>query len=128
MKSLVELLSENPSAKAEHDTLVREAEAKGKSDAKEELKARIDKVKPILSSDEYDQPVKELGILAMIGEKSMESFETIVTMRDMDIEAQKQKAAEGETDETPETPASGGGDAAKAEADYQARKARLEGV
>jgi hypothetical protein len=125
MSVLVKLLAENPEAKAEHEKALLDAKAEGKASAQEEFKGLTEKVKPILASDAYEQPIKAMGIEVLLGSKSLETFESVVTIKDMEIEKAKEEAAKAEQGK--ETPATGGAvSPEQAETDYQARKDRLK--
>jgi len=126
--SLAELLAGNPTARAEHETALVEARKEGEKKGREDIMAIVEKVTPIMSSDEYTPSVKQMGILAIKGEKSFEAFEAVVAMADMQKEQAKSAAAASEQPD--ETPGGGeDGDAAKEQAEFEARKARLgEGV
>ena len=126
--SLVALLTDKPSERAEHDKLVTDARAEGRAAVTAEMKAVIDKVKPILASPDYSKAVKECGIKAITGETSVDAFDAVVVMADEQIEIARAKEAEGETDDTGETGANGtGGGGEAADADYLAKKERLKG-
>ena len=126
MKTLAELLTENPSAKAEHDVLVAtartEGATQGSTEAKDEMKAVIAKVSPILTSAEYDADVKEAGINAIIGDGPIATFQTLVVLADRDIEKAKADAAKKESDETKETPGASGEKLTDAEAAAEFKK------
>ena len=126
--TLAELLAANPAAKAELDALIVKARAEGEVSAKDEMKAVIAKVSPILASADYPATIKDYGVKAIVGEGSLATFDALVVMEDQRIEEAKQKAAAGEGGE--ETPPGGSGEEARAEADFEARKKRLkeEGV
>lgn len=125
--TLAELLAANPTAKAEYDKALADARSEGEAKAKADIKGTMDKVSPILASVEYSQSVKDLGIKAILGEKSYETFEAVVAVADMNKEQGAQAAAQGEEgnggEETP--PAGDMTDDEKALADYEARKKRL---
>ena len=116
LKTLAELLTENPSAKAELDILISTARTEGRTEAKDKMKAVIVKVSPILTSAEYGADVKEAGIKAIIGEGPIATFETLVVLADRDIETAKAEAAKKETEEAGETPGAAGEKLTDAEA------------
>jgi ATP-dependent protease ClpP protease subunit len=116
--TLAELLAANPSAKAEYDVAIGKARTEGETAAREEMKAVIAKVSPILGSPDYPAAVKDYGVKAIVGEGALATFDALVVMEDQRIEKDKAEAAAAETGETGETPgATTGGDAA---ADAQA--------
>lgn len=130
--TLVTLLAANPTVKVEYDVAIALARTEGATEAREEMKAVVDKITPILTSAEYGADVKEAGIKAIIGTGPVATFETLVVLADRDTEAAKAKAAKKESDATGDTTGAGGGDDAadaEAKAAYEAKKARLkEGV
>lgn len=130
--NLLELLAANTGAKAEYDAALATARAEGKTEGKEEatkhIEAMMGKVGPILASDAYDKTTKEMGVLVVKGEKSIEAFEAVVAIVDRENEKAKEAAALKEQSEDTQ----GAGDLSaeeQAEAGFQARKDRLkEGV
>lgn len=121
--TFTEFMKENPTEQVAYDTAIAAARAEGEKAAKDEMKAVIAKVSPILTSAEYDADVKEAGIKAIIGDGPIATFETLVVLADRDTEKAKAKAAAGEQGD--ETAAAGGGEASKAEAaaDFDKKKA-----
>lgn len=122
MKTLAELLADNPSAKAEHVTLVTTARTEGATEAKDVMKAVITKVSPILMSAEYGPDVKDAGIKAIVGEGSVSTFDTLVVIADRDIEKAKAEAAKKESDKDGETPGANGEKLTDAEAAAEFKK------
>ena len=122
MKTLAELLTENPSAKAEHDALVTKARTEGATVAKDEMKVVIDRVAPILKSPDYSEAVKACGVKAITGEGTVAAFEAVVVMADETIEKAKAEAAQKESDETDETPGASGKKLTDAEAAAEFKK------
>ena len=108
MKTLAELLAENPSAKAEHDILVATARTEGATGAKDEMKIVVDRVSPILGSPNYSEAVKACGVKAITGEGTVAAFEAVVVMADEALELTKAEAAKKETEKTGETTGTGG--------------------
>jgi hypothetical protein len=110
MKSLKELLAENPEAKAEYDANVKaaadKARAEGETAGSEKIKVAFESALPILSSAKYPDTVKErVKSKAIAGD--VEGLKDFVAIHDMNAEAVKGKAAgEEQGGETPgETPA-----------------------
>lgn len=123
--TLAELFAANPTAKAEHDTLIATARTEGETAAKDDIKAVMDRVAPILGSQDYSEAVKACGVKAITGEGTVAAFEAVVVMADEAIEKAAAEAAKGEQGE--ETTAAGGGGAdAEAQA-YEDKKKRLAG-
>jgi ATP-dependent Clp endopeptidase proteolytic subunit ClpP len=126
--SLKALLADpaNASAKAEYDLALANARTEGEAFAKEEMKAVIAKVSPILASKDYPTAVKDYGVKAIVGEGALATFDALVVMEDQRIEAAAAAAAQDE--EALETPPNGGGDdddpVAKAKAEHKAKMAR----
>lgn len=106
--TLKEFLAQNPEAKAEHDQILKlngEGRYKeGFEAGKEEVRARIKKVTPILSSDAYDKAVKTQAQKAINGEISIEAFESVVAIEDMRLERLKSEQATDESEAAGETP------------------------
>jgi len=130
LKTLVELLADNPSAKAELDILIATARTEGETAAKDEMKAVIAKVSPIITSPDYGADVKTAGIEAITGDGHIATFETLVKITDRDIETAKAEAAKKETEEGEETPGAGGGKEvadAQAQATFQEKLDRTKG-
>ena len=134
MKSLKELLAENPNAQTEHDNLVTEARAegetagitKGKSEGIEGMKAVYAVALPILSSQHYPEAMKK-----RVGEKAQEGnldgVRDYVSRYDSTTEGIATAKAIEEQDK--ETPASGPAtEGEKSEQDFQARLAAQEGA
>ena len=122
MKTLAELLIENPSAKTEYDGLIVTARTEGATEAKDVMKAVIAKVSPVLTSAEYGPDVKDAGIKAIIGDGSMSTFETLVVIADRDTEKAKAEAAKKESGDTGETPGASGEKLTDAEAAAEFKK------
>ncbi len=116
MKTLAELLVENPSAKAEHDVLVATARTEGATGAKDEMKTVIAQISPTLKSDAYGIDVKEAGINAITGDGPIATFLTLVVLADRDTEKIKAELARKESEESGETPGSSGNKLTDAEA------------
>lgn len=116
MKTLTELFAENPSAKVEHEALIAKARTEGATATKDEMKAVISKVSPVLTSAEYGPDVKEAGIKAIIGDGPIATFETLVVLADRDTEKAKAEAAKKETENGKETPGASGAKLTDAEA------------
>ena len=127
MKTLAELLAENAPAKAEHDIFIATARTEGATEAKDEMKAVMNRVAPILGSPDYSEAVKACGVKAITGEGTVAAFEAVVVMADEAIEKAKAEAAQKETDETGETAGGATGEDAEAEAAYKAKQDRLKG-
>ena len=108
MKTLAELLVENPSAKAEHDVLIAKARTEGATAAKDEMKEVVDRISPKLTSAAYGDDVKEAGIKAIIGTGPEATFETLVVLADRDAEKLKAEAAKKETEKIGDTPGASG--------------------
>ncbi len=126
MKTLAELLTENPSAKAEHGILRATARTEGATEAKEVMKAVVDRVAPILGSDAYSGAVKACGVKAITGEGTVAAFEAVVVIADEAIELAKAEAAQKETEEGEETPGASGGKLTDAEAAAKHKKMKEE--
>ncbi|MEE8307338.1 MAG: hypothetical protein V3R81_08730, partial [Gammaproteobacteria bacterium] len=92
------------------------ARTEGATVTMDEMKAVIAKVSPILTSAEYGADVKDAGIKAIIGEKPIATFETLVVLADRDIENAKAEAAKKESGDTKETPGVSGDKLTEAEA------------
>ena len=122
LKTLAELLAENPSAKAEHDKLIAKARTEGATGAKDEMKEVIERVAPILKSSDYSEAVKACGVKAITGEGTVAAFEAVVVMADETIEKAKAEAAKKETDSTKETPGASGKKLTDAEAEAEFKK------
>ncbi len=116
MKTLAELLAENPSAKAEHDKIVATARTEGATAAKDQMKAVVDRVAPILKSPEYSEAVKGCGVKAITGEGTVAAFEAVVVMADETLELAKAEAAKIESAKLKETPGASGDKLTDAEA------------
>ena len=108
LKTLAELLVENPSAKAEHDALIAKARTEGATAAKDEMKEVVDRISPKLTSAAYGDDVKEAGIKAIIGTGPEATFETLVVLADRDAEKLKAEAAKKETEKIGDTPGAAG--------------------
>ncbi len=108
LKTLAELLVENPSAKAEHDVLIAKARTEGATAAKDEMKEVVDRISPKLMSGAYGDDVKEAGIKAIIGTGPEATFETLVVLADRDAEKLKAEAAKKETEKIGDTPGASG--------------------
>ena len=126
LKTLAELLAENPTAKAEHEVLITTARTEGATATKDEIKAVIDKVSPVLTSAEYGADVKDAGIKAIIGDGPIATFETLVVLADRDTEKAKAEAAQKETDKTGETAGASGEKLTDAEAAAEFQKKKDE--
>lgn len=126
LKTLAELFTENPSAKAEHDVLIAKARTEGATVAKDEMKAVVDRISPKLMSAEYGADVKEAGIKAIIGTGAESTFETLVIMTDRDIEKAKAEAAKKETEEAGETTGAINGKDSEAQATFQEKLKRTK--
>lgn len=130
MKSLKELLAENPDAKAEHEAAILAADTKARAEGetagiekgKDEMKATIAKVAPFLNSAEYPT-VGEIAINVLKGEASVVTLDATVAAVDAVKEQMKEKGAIGEQSE--ETLAAAP-DADKTQENYQAKKDRLK--
>jgi len=122
LKTLAELLAENPSAKAEHDILVATARTEGATGAKDEMKEVIARVAPILKSPEYSEAVKTCGVKAITGEGTVAAFEAVVVMADETLEKAKAEAAKKETEKGKETPGASGVKLTDAEAAAEFKK------
>ena len=133
MKTLKELLAENPVAQAQYDADVKlaadtaraEGETAGKIEGKtagiDEMKAVYAVALPILSSTHYPEAVK-----TRVGEKAQEG--NVEAVKDFvamyDVTAEGIKTANAIAEQAEETPPGGDGnmsDAEKSEADFQAR-------
>ena len=127
MKSLKELLAENPNAQTEHDNLVAGARAegetagttKGKKEGIDGIKAVYAVALPILSSQHYPEAMKK-----RVGEKAqdgnLEGVKDYVSMYDSSTEGIATAQAIKEQGE--ETPADGPTtESDKVESDFQAR-------
>jgi ATP-dependent Clp endopeptidase proteolytic subunit ClpP len=124
--TLAELFAANPGVKAEYDAAILQAHADGVKAAKDEMKALVAKVKPILASAEYGESVKAFGAEVLTGDKTLDGFEAIVFMEDQRIEKAKADAAADETDETEETPGADASADADAQASFDAKKERVK--
>lgn len=122
--TLAEFLTANPTERTAHDAALATARAEGGKAAKDEMKAVIAKVSPILGSDDYPAAVKDYGVKAIVGDGALATFDALVVMEDQRIEAAKAEAAKGETGKTGETAgdAGAGGDDAAAAAAFKAKK------
>lgn len=123
---LKELLAANPGVQAEYDAAMATARTEGGEAVRDSIKATMAKVSPILSSDAYDKPTKDLGVAVITGEKSVEAFDAVVAVVDREIEKAAEAAAQGEEGQGgEETPAGSGGKGAEEAAAYETRKGRL---
>ena len=124
MKTLAELLVENPSAKAEHDKIVATARTEGATGAKDEMKAVVERVAPILKSPDYSDAIKTCGVKAITGEGTVAAFEAVVVMADETLELAKAEAAKIESAKLKETPGASGNKLTDAEAaaEFQKKK------
>lgn len=97
--NLNDILKENPEAKAEYDKNITAAEAKGK-----ELEARIDAAAPYIGNDAY-KGIDALALKVLKGDSAIAALEGAVAVLDMQRESGVLAQAQGETENTPETPA-----------------------
>lgn len=116
LKTLAELLADNPSARTELETLVATARTEGATAAKDEMKEVVDRVAPILGSPDYSKAIKDCGVKAITGEGTVAAFEAVVVMADETIEKAKAELARKESEESGETPGSSGNKLTDAEA------------
>lgn len=124
--TLAELLAANPGVKAEYDAAIAQARAEGVTATKDEMKAIVAKVKPILTSAAYDESVKAFGAEVLTGDKTLEGFEAIVFAEDRHIEKAKAEAAALETAATEETPGAAAADDVDAQAAFDDKKKRVQ--
>lgn len=101
-------MAEHPAIKAEVDQMTAKARQAGVEEGKALVQARIEKVAPIMASDDYDSVMKAQCSKALKGEISLEAFESVVSMEDMRLEREKSDSAAKDTDELPDTPAQAG--------------------
>jgi len=103
MPTLAEFLAENPTAKAEHDILLKAEHDKGKEAGKKELRAELEKVVPYLTSEEYDGAVRQLAAKAIAGEVTPGEMIAAVTLYDARTEKEKSNQAANETEKIGDT-------------------------
>jgi ATP-dependent Clp endopeptidase proteolytic subunit ClpP len=99
--TLDQILAENPAIKIELENRLREKFEAGKVEGKEEVSKRIEKASKYFGS-EYPDKIKAIAAEVIIGEKSLETLEAVVTVYDVNIEnANSNNAAD---DQQPDTP------------------------
>jgi ClpP class serine protease len=112
--TLQEFLAENPVAAKEIEDLKAKARQEGSEAAREEMKKTVAAVKPIMVSDAYPAKFTEFGMTVLTGERTLQSYQDLVAMWDLDKEAEKSAAAKEKEKTAGDTPPT---DPAKADAD-----------
>ena len=107
--TLKELLASDPGAKAEYDAALKVAADTARDAVTADYKARFEAVKPFLGSEEYAsaEDIREAGLQVMAGDLETPMFKMMVTMHDKIKATLDTKAAAGEGEEVPPTPAQG---------------------
>ena len=124
--TLSALLEANPAAKLEYNNAIAEAGRQGETKGKADIEARIKKASAYFGTD-YSDKIKGIAAEVITGEKSVETLEAVVAVMDMNAENVASAAAQGETGDQGDTNAGAGDKTAEAEAEFQAKKARIGG-
>lgn len=99
--ALAELLSANPSAKAEHEAALATARAEGDQSGRDAMASTIKRVSPFLASKEYPDIIGKTALNVLTGESEMVELTSAVAAVDAVREDQKgQAAADDDTKET----------------------------
>lgn len=105
--TLIELLAQNPAAKAEYDAALASAKAGGVVEGKAAVQAVIDQVAPLMQSGKYPPTIGNTALAVLKGEQAIGNLTAAVAAVDAvreEIAAQSAAAATGTQPPTPPGP------------------------
>lgn len=108
MAGLKELLAKNPEAQTELDAQLASVKSEAVADSKKATDAVVARVKGVVASDKYPEQIRNMGMEVLAGTKSIETFEALVIMQDIQNEKENSGDNQDGTHSDGETAPSGG--------------------